>query len=105
MRTKLNATIAILTLMVLSISCQKKVSFMVNTTASGNGTVVINPAKTTFGENEQVIITATPHDGNAFTGWSGSASGTTNPYLIQNITKDYNIVANLIVLLINHFHG
>ena len=46
-------------------------------------------------ENIDVIITATPAAGFTFSGWSGSADGTTNP-LTVNMTSDKSITANFI---------
>jgi len=46
-------------------------------------------------ENIDVIITATPAAGFTFSGWSGSADGTTNP-LTVNMTQNKNITANFI---------
>jgi uncharacterized repeat protein (TIGR02543 family) len=53
----------------------------------GNGTVTKNPNKTAYNPNEQVTLTATPNSGATFVGWSGSATGTTNPL---TITMDGN---------------
>ena len=44
-----------------------------------NGTVAKNPNQTTFDSNTVVQLTATPATGYTFTGWSGAATGTTNP--------------------------
>jgi uncharacterized repeat protein (TIGR02543 family) len=50
-------------------------------TTSGTGT--ISPASgSTYYEGQQVPVTATPALGYSFSGWSGAASGTTNPVTI-----------------------
>ena len=46
-------------------------------------------------ENIDVILTAIPAAGYTFTGWSGSADGTTNP-LTVNMTTDKSITANFV---------
>jgi len=53
----------------------------------GNGTVTKNPNKTAYNAGEQVTLTAIPGSGATFVGWSGSATGTTNPL---TITMDGN---------------
>lgn len=41
-----------------------------------------NPDKTAYNPGEQVTLTAVPGSGATFVGWSGSATGTTNPLTI-----------------------
>jgi uncharacterized repeat protein (TIGR02543 family) len=48
-------------------------------TVVGAGTVVRNPDLPSYDHGAVVELTATPVPGDAFVGWSGDASGTTNP--------------------------
>jgi len=56
-------------------------------TSNGNGTVAKAPDQPTYGHGTNVQITATPAGGFFFVGWSGSATGTTNPL---TVTMDAN---------------
>lgn len=57
---------------------------VLNVAREGSGTVTSNPAgincgstcQATFGDAEQVTLTATPAPGSVFAGWSGACSGT-----------------------------
>lgn len=62
-------------------------SLIINAT---NGTVTTNPnsATGTFGNGASVTLTAIPATGYKFDGWSGDATGTTNPLTItMNVDK------------------
>lgn len=48
-------------------------------TIDGSGTVGRNPDRATYLDGSPVVLTATPSAHWSFTGWSGDASGTTNP--------------------------
>jgi len=71
------------------------VTFTLAVTASEGGSV--NDPGDTHNENANVSLTATPADGYVFSGWSGDASGSTNP-LIITMTGDKNITASFIRL-------
>jgi uncharacterized repeat protein (TIGR02543 family) len=60
---------------------------------TGSGTVTRNPNQTTFASGAQVTLTATPSSGYVFTGWSGSAAGSTNPLTIT-MDADKTVTAN-----------
>jgi uncharacterized repeat protein (TIGR02543 family) len=60
------------------------------TTVVGSGTVI--PANGSFNYNTIQTLTATPATGYTFTGWSGDATGTTNP-LSVTMTANKNITA------------
>ncbi len=49
----------------------------------------------TYNENSNVSITAVPAQGYVFSGWTGNASGSTNP-LSVSMTQNKNITANFI---------
>ena len=59
-----------------------------------NGSVATNPNPIagTYDNGTSVILTATPDPGYEFTGWSGDASGTTNPLTIT-MDADKNVIA------------
>ncbi len=64
------------------------------TIQSANGTVVCNPAKTTYAHGETVTLTATANAGYAFAGWSGDASGTASSVTLtmdgsKTVTANY----------------
>jgi uncharacterized repeat protein (TIGR02543 family) len=56
------------------------VTYQLTTTVSGQGTV--SPASGTYNQGATATLTATPAQGWQFAGWSGAASGTTNPLII-----------------------
>ncbi len=58
----------------------------------GSGSATASPMGPDYSSGASVIITATPAAGNQFTGWSGSATGTTNPLTIT-MSGDKNITA------------
>ncbi len=64
------------------------------TTTTLNGTVTVNkmPVDGTYDINTELILTATPDADYQFEGWSGDASGTTNPLTITTDTNK-NITA------------
>ncbi|MCX6672064.1 MAG: class II glutamine amidotransferase, partial [Euryarchaeota archaeon] len=62
----------------------------------GNGTVIKNPNKTTYHNNDTVLLTATTANPDwSFVGWSGNLSGTTNPITIT-IHSDTVITAHFL---------
>jgi uncharacterized repeat protein (TIGR02543 family) len=48
----------------------------------GGGTITSNPNQTIFNAGATVILTAVPAAGYTFSGWSGDATGTSNPYTV-----------------------
>ena len=64
--------------------------FTLAVAASEGGSV--NTSGGTFNENTNVSVTATPADGYAFSGWTGDATGSTNPLSIS-MNGDKNITA------------
>ncbi|MBH8559379.1 InlB B-repeat-containing protein [Hymenobacter negativus] len=58
----------------------------------GSGTVTKNPNATNYASGTNVVLTATPATGYTFTGWSGSATGTTNPLTVA-MTANKTITA------------
>ena len=67
------------------------------TVVSAHGTVVKAPDQATYHLGDTVQLTATPDTGWGFTGWSGDATGTTNPVSIT-ITGDMTVTANYALL-------
>lgn len=59
----------------------------------GGGTVLVSPEQETYGAGEEVTLTATAEPGWTFAGWTGDATGLTNP-LIVVMDSDKNITAN-----------
>jgi len=64
--------------------------FTLAVAASEGGSV--NTSGGTYNENTNVSVTASPADGFTFTGWTGDASGSTNPLSIS-MNGDKNITA------------
>lgn len=60
---------------------------------AGSGSITVNPLKNNYVNTEPVVLTAVPAQDWDFTGWSGDASGTTNP-LTVTMTKNKSITAN-----------
>lgn len=54
----------------------------VNVSPPGGGAVACNPEKKLYAAGEQVAIAAVPAGGYAFSGWTGNASGTANPWTV-----------------------
>ena len=52
-------------------------AYTLTITTNGNGS--ISPGSGTYPSGSNVVLTATPNSGYAFTGWSGDATGTNNP--------------------------
>ena len=69
-------------------------TYTLATTVVGSGTV--NPASGTFNAGTMQTLTATPATGYTFTGWSGDATGTTNP-LSVTMTANKNITATFTI--------
>lgn len=62
--------------------------FKLTVTINGSGTVAKTPNQSTYAAGTSVSLKATPASGNQFTGWSGSATGTTNPItIVMNADK------------------
>jgi uncharacterized repeat protein (TIGR02543 family) len=68
-------------------------SLSTNASPSGSGSVTVNPSQSGYYSGTQVALTAVPITGYTFSGWSGDASGTTNP-LTVTMTRNMSITAN-----------
>jgi uncharacterized repeat protein (TIGR02543 family) len=68
-------------------------TYTLTVNTSGQGTVTRNPNQANYNAGSTVTLTATPASGWSFSGWSGDASGSTNPL---QVTMDGNktITAN-----------
>ncbi len=62
---------------------------------SGEGTVTVNPQKSTYFAGDQVTLTATPEPGSGFYRWSGDSNDTANP-LTLTFTTDIHITAEFL---------
>jgi len=67
--------------------------FTLTVDAEGNGSVAIDPDQTEYQFGEIVSLTALADPGWSFSGWSGDATGTTNPLTISML-HDTSITAN-----------
>jgi uncharacterized repeat protein (TIGR02543 family) len=75
------------------------IEYSLDTTVIGNGAVGKQPDKSTYHYGDVVTLTATPDLYWSFGGWSGDATGATNPLVItidggKNLTatfKQYKI--------------
>jgi len=54
----------------------------VTTAGTGQGLVTVTPSRTFFGQGSVITLTASPTGTSTFAGWSGAASGLTNPLTI-----------------------
>ena len=66
-------------------------NFTLTTNIAGQGTVAKSPERAQYDPGATVTLTATPATGMVFTGWSGDATGTTNPL---TVTMDQNRTVN-----------
>jgi endoglucanase len=71
------------------------VQYTLTTSVNGLGTVSRNPPGTTYPGGTSVTLAATPGAGNDFAGWTGGASGLTNPVTIK-ILGNTTVVANFV---------
>ncbi|WP_299439668.1 InlB B-repeat-containing protein [uncultured Aquimarina sp.] len=69
-----------------------QIQYMLVVNTTGNGNVTLSPAGGTYTNGEVVTITATADQNWQFDGWSGDASGNTNPLQIT-INGNTNITA------------
>ncbi len=66
--------------------------YTLNVTTVGSGTVGKSPDQPLYDHGTLVTLTATPGAGSSFQGWSGDATGATNP-LSVTMTSNQNITA------------
>jgi len=70
--------------------------FTLTVGATGDGTVDIDPEKTTYAWGETVTLTAAPGAGSVFAGWSGDEVSSNNPLTVI-VTGNKHVVAKFIV--------
>jgi len=71
--------------------------FTLTINQSSNGTITVNPQKAQYNMGDTVTVTATPSTGYQLTGWTGAASGTTNPVkIVMNFDKTISASFSLI---------
>jgi glucose/arabinose dehydrogenase len=73
-------------------------SYTLAVTMTGSGTVSKSPDQATYASGSSVVLTATPAVGFQFSGWSGDATGSTNPLTVEmssnkTITATFTSVA------------
>ena len=56
--------------------------FSLTVVSDGHGAVTVSPQANRFGSGQDVTLTATAETGQSFIGWSGDATGTTNPLAV-----------------------
>jgi uncharacterized repeat protein (TIGR02543 family) len=71
------------------------IQYTLTTSVNGSGTVTRNPQSTTYAGGSSVALTAVPATGFDFAGWTGAASGTTNPVTIK-ILNNTSVTANFV---------
>jgi uncharacterized repeat protein (TIGR02543 family) len=64
-----------------------------NVSPSSSGSVTKYPNKSSYSDGESVQLTATANSGYTFSGWSGNASGSTNPITIT-MNSNKSVTAN-----------
>ncbi|MBH8569783.1 InlB B-repeat-containing protein [Microvirga sp. STS02] len=67
-------------------------TYSLSVATTGSGTVTKNPDQATYAIGSNVTLTATPAAGFTFTGWSGDATGSTNP-LTVTMTANKTVTA------------
>jgi uncharacterized repeat protein (TIGR02543 family) len=73
-------------------------NFPLTTTADSNkGSITRDLVQPTYVEASRVVLTAVAKPGYTFAGWSGSASGTTNPLTVL-IQANMNVTANFLAI-------
>jgi aryl-phospho-beta-D-glucosidase BglC (GH1 family) len=70
-------------------------TYTLTTTINGSGTVSRNPTGSTFPGGTSVTLTATPASGNQFAGWTGGATGSTNPITVR-LLANTSVTANFV---------
>lgn len=64
--------------------------YTIETTPVGEGSITLDPDKLEYYNGDEVTVTAVPEPGWSFAGWSGGATGTTNPLQIV-VSSDLSI--------------
>jgi uncharacterized repeat protein (TIGR02543 family) len=67
--------------------------YKLTVTTNGNGS--ISPGSGNYTSDSTVLVTATPNAGYAFAGWSGAATGTSNPLSVA-MTNNMAITGNFV---------
>ena len=69
-------------------------TLQVNVYPSGSGSVLVDPQKPLYAQDEQVTLTAIPASGNTFDMWTGDGNGATDNPLTSTMWYDMSITAN-----------
>jgi len=72
------------------------VNYTLTIAVSGNGSTSVAPGSHSYKSGTAVTITATPASGSVFSGWSGAATGNTNPVTVtmngnQSLTATFTV--------------
>src|SRR5206468_3643246 len=78
-------------------------SYTLSVSVVGSGTVAKSPDQPSYGYGTVVQLTATPSPGQSFVGWTGDASGTTNPLDVtmdgdKSITAQFTVSVSVAVV-------
>jgi len=69
-------------------------TLQVNVYPSGSGSVLVDPQKPLYAQDEQVTLTAIPASGNTFVDWTGDGNGATDNPLTITMWNNLSITAN-----------
>lgn len=69
-------------------------TLMVNVWPTGSGSVMVDPQKPLYAQDEQVTLTAIPASGNTFVDWTGDGNGATDNPLTITMWNNLSITAN-----------
>ncbi|MBK0403374.1 zinc-dependent metalloprotease [Adhaeribacter sp. BT258] len=77
--------------------------YSLNVATSGSGTVAKSPHQTSYLKGSKVTLTAVPEPGYHFSGWSGDATGTSNPLKVT-MNSSKNITATFTAIEVTSFN-
>ena len=79
--------------LVINFSVINKAQYTLTATATDGGAITKSPDQATYNKGESVLLTAVPAPGYQFNGWSGQATGRSNPLPVV-MNKNKNIQAS-----------
>ena len=81
-----------------------RVKLTISSLSGAGGTITRKPNQPTFDQDSSVTLTAVPDPGYKFTGWGGSASGTTNPLMLK-MDSDKTVTATFSAVSVSGVTG